>query len=248
MSGDISGLQARVSEIAPNALFTHCCAHNLNLILIDAVSSNVQTQLFFGTLESLYTFFSSSLPRLSILKEEQCKCIESFALTLKRLCATRWASRKSAVDAVLQNLPALIVALQRIVDGEIKNCTAKQLAEAKGILVTIDTYEFLVLLIFWRKVLEKAFNLSTYLQRSSIDLVTASHLIQLFENDMKNMRDEFESEFERLENEATHLAEKCDITTEYKQQKVRKRTRFQRKLQRMKQYLMPEKNSWLKPT
>ena len=50
MSGEISGLQTRVREIAPNTLFTHCCAHNLNLILIDTVSSNVQTQLFFGTL------------------------------------------------------------------------------------------------------------------------------------------------------------------------------------------------------
>lgn len=120
MSGEISGLQARVRDIAPNALFTHCCAHNLNLILIDTVTSNVQTQLFFGTLESVYTFFSGSLPRLSILKEEQRNSIESFALTLKRLCDTRWASRKSAVDAILQNLPALVVALQRIVDGEIK--------------------------------------------------------------------------------------------------------------------------------
>ena len=40
---------------------------------------------------------------------------------------------------------------------------------------------------------------------------------------MKNMRDEFESEFERLENEAAELAEKCDITTEYKQQRIRKK-------------------------
>ena len=86
----------------------------------------------------------------------------------------------------MQNLPALVVALQRILDGEIKNCTPKQLAEAKGILET-RIYEFLVFLIFWSKVLDKAFNLSIYLQKSSLDLVTASHLIQLFEKDMKNM-------------------------------------------------------------
>ena len=110
MSGEISGLQRRVRDIAPHAIFTHCCAHNLNLILMDAVTSNIQTQLFFGTLECLYTFFTGSLPRLSILKEEQCKNIESFSLTLKRLCDTRWATRKSAVDSVL---PALVLALQR---------------------------------------------------------------------------------------------------------------------------------------
>ena len=101
-------------------------------------------------------------------------------MTLKKLCDSRFASRKSAVDAALQNLPALVVALQRIVDGEIQKCTPKQLAEAKGILVTLTTYEFLVVLIFWSKVLKNAFHLSTYLQISSLDLITGSHLITIF--------------------------------------------------------------------
>jgi hypothetical protein len=33
MSGHIIGLQARVEELALNALFTHCLAHRLNLVL-----------------------------------------------------------------------------------------------------------------------------------------------------------------------------------------------------------------------
>ena len=226
MSGEISGLQKRVREIAPHAIFTHCCAHNLNLILIDAVSSNIQTQLFFGTLESIYTFFSGSLPRLSILKEEQRNNIESFSLTLKRLSDTRWASRKTAVDSILQNLPALVLALRRIVDGEVKNSTSKQIAEGKGILVTMETFEFLVVLMFWKRILHKAFNLSIYLQKSSIDVLTAFRLIQIFENEMRSWRNEFESEFEQIEKEATVLAEKCDICTEYKQHRVYKRKRF----------------------
>ena len=171
-------------------------------------------------------FFSGSLPRLSVLKEKQRNPIESFALTLKKLCDTRWASRKSAVEAALQNLPALVVALQRIVDGEIQNCTPKQLAEAKGILVTLSTYEFLLVLIFWSKVLKKAFDLSTYLQKNSLDLITASHLITIFENDMKIMRTEYESEFKQIEIEATVLAQKCDILVEYKQHRHHKRKRF----------------------
>ena len=117
----------------------------------------------------------------------------------------------------LQNLPALVVALQRIVDGEIQNCTPKQPAEAEGILRILSTYESLVVLIFWSKVLKKAFYLSTYLQKSSLDLITASHLIAIFENDVKSMRTEYESEFKQIEIEATELAPKCDILVEYKQ-------------------------------
>ena len=33
MFGHLIGLQARVKELAPNALFTHCLAHRLNLVL-----------------------------------------------------------------------------------------------------------------------------------------------------------------------------------------------------------------------
>lgn len=43
-------------------------------------------------------------------------CIE----ILKRLCGTRW---DSGLDAVIKNLPALIVAPQKIKDGETKGCT-----------------------------------------------------------------------------------------------------------------------------
>ena len=75
--------------------------------------------------------------------------------------------------------------------------------------------------------LEKVFKLFTYLQKSSIDLVTASQLVQLFENDINTMRSEYELEFEQIENEASQLAQMCDVTTEYKQHRVRKSKRFQ---------------------
>ena len=126
-------------------------------------------------------------------------------------------------------------------DGDIQNCIPKQLAEAKGILVTHSTYEFIVILIFWCKVLTKAFDLSTYLQKSTLDLITASHLIAIFVNDMKSMRTEYGSE--QISIEATELAKKCDILVEYKQHRQRKRKIFLEEMQSMKQYLMPERNS-----
>ena len=54
---------------------------------------------------------------------------------------------------------------------------------------------------------KKAINLSTYLQKSSLDLITASHLIAIFENVMKSLRTEYESEFKQIEIEATELAQ-----------------------------------------
>lgn len=133
MSGHFSGLQARVKEhCSEKAIYVHCCAHNLNLILMDAVCSLSKAKLFFGTLETLYAFLTSSLPRYKILQEEQQKKLDGAVLTLKRLSDTRWASRKQATDAVIQSLPAILEALQRIIDHT--NTSPKTASDAEGLL------------------------------------------------------------------------------------------------------------------
>uniref|UniRef100_H3AQA2 DUF4371 domain-containing protein n=1 Tax=Latimeria chalumnae TaxID=7897 RepID=H3AQA2_LATCH len=177
MSGNISGLQSRAKEVSPTALFVHCCAHNLNLALMDAASCCTNAQLFFGTIESLYTFLTGSLPRLRILKDEQ-EQLDNAAQVLKKLSDTQWACRKRAVDAVVQSLPALHNALDRIVSGGVPNCKPKVVSDAQGLLSTVETFEFKFMLIFWRNVLNKIYTLSTFfLQSSTIDLMTALNFL-----------------------------------------------------------------------
>ena len=69
MSGKLTGLQTRVKEIAgATALYVHCCAHILNLVLCDiATNTSNEAKLFFGTLQKIYKFMTESLPRLNIL-------------------------------------------------------------------------------------------------------------------------------------------------------------------------------------
>ena len=89
MSGIKSGLQTQIKALSPNAIYVHCCAHVLNLVTIAAMSVNSEVELFFGTAKKLYTFLTSSLPRLHTLIEHQ-KCqYESTVDTLKRLSDTR---------------------------------------------------------------------------------------------------------------------------------------------------------------
>lgn len=89
------------------AFYVHCCSHNLNPILMDAACALCSA----GTLETLYCFLMSSLPRFNILQEEQHNLLEGTVLTLKGLSDTRWASRKQGTDAVIQGLPAILEAL-----------------------------------------------------------------------------------------------------------------------------------------
>lgn len=109
MSGQLTGLQARVKQnCSDKAFYVHCCAHNLNLILMDAACCLCSAKLFFGTLETLYCFLTLSLPRFKILEEEQDN------MQLESLSDTRWASRKQATEAVIQSLLAIFKSLHRI--------------------------------------------------------------------------------------------------------------------------------------
>jgi len=53
MAGHVNGLQVKVKEVAPNALFTHCLAHRLNLVLQHGCS-----EFFFANMTGISSFFS----------------------------------------------------------------------------------------------------------------------------------------------------------------------------------------------
>ena len=57
MSGQYSGLQSRIMAENDKAIYVHCHAHILNLVLVDTCSKNTTTRDFFGTVQSLYEFF-----------------------------------------------------------------------------------------------------------------------------------------------------------------------------------------------
>ena len=57
MSGHCSGVQTRLKEFAPHAIYIHCHAHVLNLVLVDSVKAVPDATQFFALLESLYVFY-----------------------------------------------------------------------------------------------------------------------------------------------------------------------------------------------
>ncbi len=148
MSGHLSGLQAKVKrQHSEKALYVHCCAHNLNIVPLDAACSFCDAKLFFGTLESLYCFLASSPLRFKILEEEQANMkLEGTILTLNNLLDTRWASRKQATEAVMQSLPAILAALKRIKEHNLTS--PKTASEADGLLHKLSTFEFKFMLCF----------------------------------------------------------------------------------------------------
>lgn len=63
MIGQYKGVQSRILNHNTRAFFTPCAAHNINLLIKDSANISSIALLFFGTIERIYTIFSSSTQR-----------------------------------------------------------------------------------------------------------------------------------------------------------------------------------------
>ncbi|KAL4141956.1 hypothetical protein QTP88_004495 [Uroleucon formosanum] len=94
MSGHLTGLQARVKEVAPNALFTHCLAHRLNLVLQHGCSINAKCRIFFANLTGIAAYFHNSTSRTNFVDTIVGKRIPQFV-------QTRWSSRSKILHTIV---------------------------------------------------------------------------------------------------------------------------------------------------
>ncbi|XP_060863504.1 zinc finger MYM-type protein 1-like [Metopolophium dirhodum] len=94
MSGAHFGVQKRIINIVPTALYVHCCAHNLNLVISDAAKTSQKIVSFFSIVQDVFNFFGSSAPRWEArhdavfsLQErfiDVVKCLTKISLTTKK--------------------------------------------------------------------------------------------------------------------------------------------------------------------
>ena len=63
MSSELNGVQAKIKEKVPEAMFLHCYARKLNLVLLHLAKCMPECKAFFETLEGLSAFFSKSTKR-----------------------------------------------------------------------------------------------------------------------------------------------------------------------------------------
>jgi transcriptional antiterminator Rof (Rho-off) len=150
VSGIHTGLQARIKEISPSAIYTHCYAHVLNLVIVDTMSNNSIARDFFGTLQNLYVFIETCTKRHAVYLKHQRKLNASDdegkkkrEYVLKKLSDTRWACRADSITAIYHTLEAVIATLKEIRENEKKAHIA---AEAKGLFQNICHFEFVLAL------------------------------------------------------------------------------------------------------
>lgn len=111
MSGSTGGVQVHFRRLHPEAIYVHCYAHELNLVLCHTCRAVSEAVELFNLLECVYSFFSTSLVNHHKFQEAQSK-LGLTAVELVQLSTTRWhASCDQSMQFLRHYLPFLSVSL-----------------------------------------------------------------------------------------------------------------------------------------
>ena len=121
MSGKYRGVQVRLKQVVPDAEYTHCKAHNLNICIIH-VCKEPLIRNDMDTIQMIAFVFDYSAKRLTAFNEalnqdEVAKAQMENRRKMKTLCETRWASRADALFTFKTSFTRVYTALGTFADG-----------------------------------------------------------------------------------------------------------------------------------
>ena len=216
MSGKNSGVATRLQQICEQAVYVHCHAHRLNLVLVDTAKSIREAADFFSLLQRLYVFLSGSYVHNKWKKVQKEMYPGQDQFELHRLSDTRWACRYFACRAVCKRLPAIF----RVLDEIIVETNPDRSVDARGLRAQMD-FRFLTMLSLFNMLLGKAHSASNILQGTELDLAKASDVIEVLKEEMKEYRKE--DQLDSLWQTITDFAERCCIEPPNQGEKVSRR-------------------------
>lgn len=189
MSGMYNGMQKILLDKNKFAVYFPCGGHSLNLIGRAAVDCCLPAVNFFAIIQQVYTFFSVSTKRWTVLKS----CLVSDSTVPKRLCDTRWEAHAKTVSAISDGYESIIDALHCLYTNEYEKGDTRR--EAGILQEKMEELEFVFMLEFWNRILDEFHKTSKALQDSKISLSTCAKLYSSLLQFLKKNRDSFD-EFE----------------------------------------------------
>ena len=208
MKGKSKGVQARLLEKNPRALFVPCGANTVNLVIADAAKSSAEATGYFGYLQKLFTLFSASTQRWSILNKH-------VTTTLISWSDTRWESRISSVEAVRYQAAKV---REPLLDVRDKATDPVIKIEAQSLAEEVGSYRFSICTVIWHDILTKIQHVSKLLQSETMQMDVAVDLLRKTEASLVSYRD---TGFASAQVSAKEMCEEMDVEAVLKQKRLR---------------------------
>ena len=211
MSGSTGGVQVHFRRLHPEAIYVHCYAHELNLVLCHTCRAVSEAVELFNLLECVYSFFSTSLVNHHKFQEAQSK-LGLTAVELVQLSNTRWACQLRSINAILETLPAIFECLSAIGSPI-----------AVGLRAKLYKFSTVYSLLMFQTLLSVTEGLHKFLQKETLDLAEAFISKQAVCDTLRGKRtDVFATElYERTKALChTHSIPEPDAKKRHKQRKM----------------------------
>ena len=210
------GVQARIRQEAPLAVYVHCSGHCLNLVISKSCSlpqvRNVMDRLLHCSRFFLYP------KRIRILEMIVKHNIIDSAnrKPVLDLCQTRWAERHSAFQHFYQSFVFIVEALEMIAYrhhlekyGDLyADWDPASRSEAQQILSSITSFEFIVVFLIVYQYLSHVAGITVKLQRKSLDIIEAHEMISEVAKVYQTTRTDVDTSFGKIFGQAEMMAKK----------------------------------------
>ena len=192
MSGVYNGTRAVIQSICPSAIYVHCAAHCLNLVLSKSVEIQ-EIRVAVTGVQDACNYFKHSAKRIDQLeKAVQRLCPQASHSRLKQYCATRWVERHDSMFVFLELYDPLMDVLHN--NGEL------------SLAGRITDPQFIIAVLILRKVMGVTKGLSQSLQAKELELTTAVEEIEVVVDTLKSWRsDEQDRDFKAVFIAASEL-------------------------------------------
>ena len=168
IKGKEASFQARLLEINSKALYVPCANHSVNLVVVHCAKSSTEALLFFGVLAQLYTVFSSSTSRWTIMKKH-------VKISIQSPSATRWESRIKCIVLLRFYLSDVLDALEELQSYCIQKQDWKTADDVRSLINVISSWKFILAIVIWHDILFQVNKTSKFTQTCGIssDVITS---------------------------------------------------------------------------
>ena len=118
MSRSKNGVQSKIRKDHPSAVYIHCMAHKLNLVLVEACKVNRMINSFFLTLETIDCFFAQPMNHEAFKEAQRSLGIKP---EIGMISDTRWAYRYKNVASSKKSFLPLLKVLTELSQPSIGN-------------------------------------------------------------------------------------------------------------------------------
>ncbi|XP_022160087.1 zinc finger MYM-type protein 1-like [Myzus persicae] len=180
MSGHVGGLQVKVKELYPKALFVHCFSHSLNLVLSQSASNIKDCKIFFQTLTGMGSFFTKSSKRTHALSNFTRK-------KMPKNAPTRWNFSSRLVNTVHEYNSYFIEFFQHVLDNS-NDWDNEAIVLSQGFINFLDSRQTYFLLIVFSKIFSLTDILYEVLQTKRLDILYCVKKIEETKCQLQNYR------------------------------------------------------------